>query len=98
MGAEREGPVIAVEIFDHLGSFKRQPTDTAAENDHRCQKRSKRGLHVRAAGFPTPSCPASSHFLDRISAPEVKRMLTKFAWSSRWQRVEPPSCRLSALC
>src|SRR5215470_721125 len=93
MGAGRKGPVIAVEILDHLGGFKRQTTDTAAENDHRCQKHSKRGLHVRAAGVPTPSCPASSHFLDRIRHPEVKRRLTKLAWSSRWQRVEPPSCR-----
>ena len=29
-------------ILDHLGAFKRQPTDTAGENDHRCQKGSKR--------------------------------------------------------
>jgi hypothetical protein len=42
MGAGRKGPVISVEILDHLGALKRQPTDTAGENDHRCQKRSKR--------------------------------------------------------
>src|SRR4029077_19209935 len=52
MGAGRKAPVITVEILDHLGAFKRQPTraDTAGENGHRCQKRSTRRLHVRAAG------------------------------------------------
>jgi hypothetical protein len=29
MGAGCKGPVIAVEILDHLGGFKRQPTDVA---------------------------------------------------------------------
>src|SRR6266481_207537 len=93
MGAGRKGPVIAVEILDHLGAVKRQPTDTAGENDHRCQKRSKRRLHVRAAGArgQVAARPPISSTVYRH--PEVKRRSTKLAWSSRWQRVEPPSCR-----
>src|SRR5215831_9191476 len=84
MRAGRKAPVIAIEILDHLGAFKRQPTraDTAGENDHRCQKRSKRRrLHVRAAGARPPGCRAPSYFLDRISAPRGQEEVNKLAWS-----------------
>src|SRR2546425_699313 len=78
MGAGRKAPVIAVEILDHLGAFKRQPTraDTAGENDHRCQKRSKRRLHVRAAGArrQVAARPPVSSTVYRH--PDVKRRLT----------------------
>jgi len=50
MGAGRKSSVIAVEILDHLGPFKGPRADTAGENDHPCQERSKGRLHVRAAG------------------------------------------------
>ncbi len=78
MGAGRKAPVITVEILDHLGAFKRQPTraDTAGENGHRCQKRSKRRLHVRAAGArrQVAARPPISSTVYRH--PEVKRRLT----------------------
>ena len=50
MSAGCKSPVIAVEILDHLGAFKSPRADTAGENDHPCQERSKGRLHVRTAG------------------------------------------------
>src|SRR5262245_24137833 len=49
MSAGRKSPVIAVEILDHLGAFKSPRADTAGENDHPCQKRSKGGSRLRRA-------------------------------------------------
>ena len=54
MGAGRKGPVIAIEILDHLGALKSPRADTAGENDYPCQERSKGRLHVHAAG-PAPA-------------------------------------------
>src|SRR5262249_15644192 len=78
MRAVRKVPVIAIEILDHLGAFKRQPTmaHTADEKDHRCQKRSKRRVHVRAVGARrrVAARPPISSTVYRHS--EVKRRLT----------------------
>ena len=84
MGAGRKALVIAVEILDHLGAFKRQPTraDTAGENDHRCQKRSKRRLHVRAAGARRQVAARPPIFLDRISAPRGQEQVNKLSGPS----------------
>jgi hypothetical protein len=82
MGAGRKAPVIAVEILDHLGAFKRQPTraDTAGENGHRCQKCSKRRLHIRAAGVRGQVAARPPISSDRISAPRSQERVNKLAW------------------